>query len=316
MAFLPANSASASGDRSQGNTPLSLGSVTFNSIEHPDELPLVLKQVTAVHEMIGGGRIVQTFGVQPQELKWEGNFFDSSAQSRVQTLAQMLAAGTPVTLSQGNYNFTVIITDFNPTEYHQFWFKYSICCQIIEDNSGIYAKTAPLNIDQQTSTSLSQVVTNTNTLSNLDSTFDASSIQASTVQNNLSALSSISTATSAELAPSVAAIASSQAYLTSYIAPLAALSAGSMTSTQMTALATAVKIQNGLSVVNSNLSTGQAPLTISVMNASAYALASQYYGDVSQYGVIKAANGLNSPFTGPTLTTLIIPTVASNNASS
>jgi nucleoid-associated protein YgaU len=69
------------------------------------------------------------------------------------------------------------------------------------------------------------------------------------------------------------------------------------------------KIQNGLNVIGQNLSNSQAPVSVQVTNGSLFSLASQYYGDPSQYQTIASANGLSSFQTGPTLQNIIIPPI-------
>jgi hypothetical protein len=222
-AQLPVNSSNSYVDPPQSTThdydstgtPISLGTVIFHNIEHPDELPFKFKQVTACHELIGGGRIIQTFGTQPEELTWTGNLFDSSAEQRVFDLMAMLAAGELVEFAMGAYTFSVIITNFTAAMQHTYWYKYTISVQIVIDESGLYVKQPPINLDQQTTTALSQITTTADALSVIDPTFDPS--QALSLTTPLSDVSSISTASAADLAPTVAAVQSGQAYMTTYL---------------------------------------------------------------------------------------------------
>ena len=313
MASLPPSIAANIGDSASTGTPLTIGSVTFNNIEHPDELPFVFHQVNAIHELIGGGRIIQTFGTQPKELKWEGNFFDSSANSRIRSLMSMLAAGTPVSLDYQQYSFEVIITDFTATVYHQYWAKYSIAVEIFQDNSALYTQLQGPNIDLQTITAYNQVLTNSADLTLIDPNYDGSTLDLPNLQDNLNAATPIATASSADLSSAITSVSTAQDALTTYQTSLTTgLNYSSATSDQLSAVAISTKMQNSLNVIGQNLSHGQAPLTIQTSNASTFALASQYYGDVSQYSVIKNANGLNSPFTGPNVTNLVIPSVSSS----
>lgn len=297
-------------------TPLSLGSVTFYDVEHPDELPLDFKQLTVVHELIGGGRVIQSLGIQPQEFRWSGYLFEDAVETRVKELAGLCAAGYSIPFTFAQYKFDVIITEFKPTFYSVNYAKYEIAVQIVADNSGLFTQAAIPSVDKQTN----QLLTNANVhawdLAKVDPVFVPDSINTADIQIKIQGVQSIASASQSQLAPILTEVQNAATLMNNYLTPLLALSGSQATYSVFQKISKAQKILNALNLVASNLQNGQSVVTVQAIGADLMQLASLYYGDPSLYTVIKEANNLTS-FRLPSgsMTTLKIPPVPSSSKS-
>ena len=292
-------------------TPLSIGSVTFANIEHPEELPISFKQTTVKHELIGGGKVIQTFGTQPQDISWTGNLFDSSVADRVRELSRLLADGRSVSLSYNEYRFDVIVTDFKATFYHEYWAKYEMTTEVIRDKCGLTSTSSATTLDSQTNALLSQALINQQNVPvpPIDPSLLAN------IQIQTSSIASLAAASQSDLQPILSNVNTALSGYQSFIAQLELVAPSVMTSSTFQQIGSVAKIINALTIVAKNLQNGQAPLTVPLMGGNLMQLAAQYYGDASQYTLLKEANNLTS-FRLPTgvITNLVIPPGKNTNA--
>lgn len=296
-------------------TPLSLGSVTFYDVEHPDELPLEFKQNTVVQELIGGGRVVQTLGVQPKEIRWNGFLFeDNTVEVRVQDLTSMCAAGSTITLRFAQYTFDVIITDFKPSFYATNYAKYEIVCEVVQETCGLFQQNVQVSVDAQTNALFTSANNNAFALSMVDPTFNTSTLDLQTIQTNIQSVQSIASASQSSLQPILSMVNSASQVMSNYLTPLMALAPGQLSFSTFQQIANATKVLNALNLISGNLQNGQSALTIQAIGGDLIQLSSMYYGDPSLYTYIKEANNLTSYKLPPgVMTTLQIPPVPSSS---
>lgn len=106
--------------------PVILGPVTFTDREIPDVMPFGGKQSMAVHRNLGGKRMVDIMGPNPDPIKWQGLFFGPTASQRARLLDALKDTGAELRLSWGSFNFLVVIEHFNALYKHEWEVRYEI----------------------------------------------------------------------------------------------------------------------------------------------------------------------------------------------
>ena len=305
-----------------GSTPLSLGSVTFNTSECPEVLPIgAAEQMEAVHTLVGGGRVVQSFGVSASAVSWSGRLFDQNVQLRIQQLRLYMASGNEILLSWGTERYYCKVKNFTP-KYHGGWAEYDITLTITRDANGAFTVSSALSIDQQVRSLQIQANTANNAIlapiaaANLSSsagtlpTIDPAALSAanaaSSYQSSLTALNSaINTAGAiaqniTTTGPGILSAASlASAAVGTYLTGIGQTSP---------AFANANLLLSSINAISLNVQRGQNPLNVVAQGTSLFRVASQQYGDITQAFSLASANKLSSPFlSGTTPTTVALP---------
>jgi hypothetical protein len=118
--------------------PLTIGGVTFASIEVPQEIgPFGGRQVLVVHEYPGGAKDVDSLGAFPHTVTWSGLFSQAGAFARAQSLDRVRTVGLPVVLTYGPQSFIGKVADFKYNPKHQYLIPYTITFEPIADLSGV-----------------------------------------------------------------------------------------------------------------------------------------------------------------------------------
>ncbi|MBM7045448.1 hypothetical protein [Rhizobium lusitanum] len=112
---------------------LVLGGITFQDFEIPERINFGGKQDVAKHKLIGGNRVVDAMGPDPDDVTWSGRFRGPNAMERAQAFDAMRSAGSQVTLSYMSTFLVVVITDFkaNPERFYEI--PYKITCVVVSD---------------------------------------------------------------------------------------------------------------------------------------------------------------------------------------
>lgn len=111
---------------------LSIGNVSFNIDEYPEELDFGGEHILAIRQFPGGGIDVQALGAFDDEIKWEGTFMFQGALSRCQLIDQIRIKGEPVNLTAGSISKKVIISKFTYKYINDFNIPYSITLQPLD----------------------------------------------------------------------------------------------------------------------------------------------------------------------------------------
>jgi hypothetical protein len=116
---------------------LTLGNVLFRGFEIPSKLTGAIggKQALGKHKLIGGARVTDVMGNDPDDPAWEGRFRGADAVSRAQTLDAMRAAGQEVLLTFGSIQYTVVIEEFVADYMQSYEIPYRIRCYITVVNT-------------------------------------------------------------------------------------------------------------------------------------------------------------------------------------
>ena len=128
---------------------LKIGPVTLADFEIPERFgPLGGEQMTALHQFIGGRRVVQTFGPIPHMISWEGKLIGAAAFARARQLDRLRVDGSSQALVYGSWKFLGIVKRFEANAQHQFHVDYKIDVLTIEDQT---ESNSPAQITQNES---------------------------------------------------------------------------------------------------------------------------------------------------------------------
>ena len=114
---------------------LILGGVAFTGFEIPNKINFGGEQKTVVHQLIGGGRVIDAMGPSPDVISWEGRFRGLSAISRAQAVDEMRMAGTQVDLSWLNVFRSVVIKTFKAETEKAYEVPYQITCEVVQESA-------------------------------------------------------------------------------------------------------------------------------------------------------------------------------------
>lgn len=117
------------------DTKVILGGIAFERFETPEAISFGGEQRHAVHELVGGSRVIDTIGATPSDKDWSGIFQGSNALARALAFDKLRKAGKPVTLTWSQFSFTVVIHTFKADYQKSHFIPYSISCVVAADNA-------------------------------------------------------------------------------------------------------------------------------------------------------------------------------------
>jgi hypothetical protein len=112
---------------------VTLGGVTFQDFEVPEEIVLGGAQRLAVQSLIGGGRVVDVLGSDDAEISFAGICSGPDAASRAQTIDAMRAAGAVIPLFWDAFYFNVVIAEFTGDYRKSWWIPFTLRCVVASD---------------------------------------------------------------------------------------------------------------------------------------------------------------------------------------
>jgi hypothetical protein len=119
-----------------------LGPVTLRGFEVPEQIVFGGGQRIAVHELIGGGRVIDTLGAAAEAIMFGGIFSGPDATLRIQSLDAARAAGLTLPLSWGDFSYSVIITELSASYQKSWWVPYRLRLAVVEDPVSVIASIA------------------------------------------------------------------------------------------------------------------------------------------------------------------------------
>ena len=114
---------------------LTLGEVTFASIELPSIIKWGGKQRIIENVLPGGKVILHSMGVAFPPLTWTGYFEGIGAIGRSRQLYSMLNDGKERRLTWNDRAYTVIIEEFGADDSQTNWIPYAITCRVLRDET-------------------------------------------------------------------------------------------------------------------------------------------------------------------------------------
>jgi hypothetical protein len=121
------------------NVAVTLGGVAFQGFEVPQRIKIAGGQRLAIHDLIGGGRVVDTLGQHPGRIEFSGAFSGSDASLRAQVLDSATALGAQLPLLWDGFFYTVIIEDFQVSYEKPWWIPFSLTCAVVIDPAAVVA---------------------------------------------------------------------------------------------------------------------------------------------------------------------------------
>lgn len=105
---------------------VTLGGVAFRDFEVPQAIEFGGSQRLAVHELVGGGRVIDTLGAAAGIIRFGGTFSGPDAEARAQLLDAARMAGAILPLAWSGFAFEVVIADFVAVYEKPWWIPFSI----------------------------------------------------------------------------------------------------------------------------------------------------------------------------------------------
>lgn len=112
-----------------------LGTFAFKDVETPETLQFGGSQILAVHKLVGGKKIINAMGPDPEPLTWTGWHIGPDAMERAMYLDQLRAQGTELDFNCGELSFRVVIESYTYTMRRRFEFQYRIKLEVVEANN-------------------------------------------------------------------------------------------------------------------------------------------------------------------------------------
>ena len=124
-----------------GAAPMTLGSVSFKSFEVPDKIQYGGTQRHTMHRLIGGQRVFDVMGDDPNDISWSGKMIGPDAQARRLVLDTLRADGEIVQLNWSDIELDVLVSEATFSEgFH--WIDYQITCKVHPDDPDTPAPSA------------------------------------------------------------------------------------------------------------------------------------------------------------------------------
>ena len=92
-------------------------------------------QQLAVHQLIGGTRVIDAMGRDDAPVRWSGVFSGGEASSRARMLDAMRAAGNTLNLAWDSFCYSVVIERLDMDFRNSWWIPYQISCAVVMDRA-------------------------------------------------------------------------------------------------------------------------------------------------------------------------------------
>jgi hypothetical protein len=312
----------------QPDTIITLGDFEFSRLEIPERIPFGGEQRLAVHELVGGVRVIDAMGRADAPLEWSGMFLGDTALERARYLDGLRIAGNPLTLTWDELAYEVVIASFK-AEFERFYqIPYQISCTVLQDlNSPVTTIADPgiddlVGDDMNTASGLGGLIGDgplSSALTTLNSAIGAVSSFAGAAQSVINTVLEPLAAVQAR----VQILIASTGNTISNVATLGGIlpnqpiaqSAASLTNqmSSMTQLPNLYSLQSVLGRMGGNLgAVGMSSNTITSAGGNLFGMAAQAYKDATAWTTLARANKLTDPqLTG--VNTIMVPASHDNS---
>ncbi len=117
----------------QGQFPVSLGTVAFKGFEVPEAAPWGGGQALTIHKLVGGARIIDAMGPDDRAIKLKGTFLSADADARALRIDAYRKTGAPVGFLYANHLYSVVIKAFEPDYKRPDHIPYSLELEVLKD---------------------------------------------------------------------------------------------------------------------------------------------------------------------------------------
>lgn len=125
-----------------------LGPVAFEGYEVPERIRIGGRQQLAVHNLPGGGRVIDAMGPDEAPIEWSGVFSGPSAAERVRALERLRRSAETLDLSWDGWRYSVVIEEFTAEVTSPWWIPYEIRLCVVPDE-GLGPGTDPISEPSQ-----------------------------------------------------------------------------------------------------------------------------------------------------------------------
>ncbi|HQT66020.1 MAG: hypothetical protein B7Z78_06335 [Rhodospirillales bacterium 20-60-12] len=112
---------------------VTLGGIIFRDFEVPERIIFGGTQSLAVHQLFGGGRMIEALGALDSEVFLTGIFSGPDAASRAQTLNVMRESGVAVALIWDEFFYNVIIEELVFSFTKNWWIPFRMRLVVVRD---------------------------------------------------------------------------------------------------------------------------------------------------------------------------------------
>ena len=105
---------------------LVLGPVVFQGFEVPAVLRFGGEQSLVVHDLPGGGRVVDVMGAKEGTVSWKGIVSGADAADRVRLLERLRRSGAVLPLSWEGWLYTVVVSKLTVKAANPAWIPYDL----------------------------------------------------------------------------------------------------------------------------------------------------------------------------------------------
>ncbi len=119
-----------------------LGPVIFQDFEIPARLVFGGRQLLAIHQLPGGGRVIDAMGRSDAPLIWTGTFSGADAAARALQLDLMRAQGLAWPLAWDVFSYLVVVSEFAAAYERSNWIPYRIVCSVVADATATLTEAA------------------------------------------------------------------------------------------------------------------------------------------------------------------------------
>jgi hypothetical protein len=324
-------------------------SITFEDVELPQSVAWGGEQAMAVHQLIGGDRVIDSLGAKPAPIAWDGILFGQTAVERARYLDTVRQGGAAVVLTWDEFAYVGVISRFSANYLQPWHVRYSITIEVMRDTTSAQT-TAPqesllamLNNDTASASCLGNLIGDSTLTGLLGS-----------VSSAVQSLNSVVEAATAPIAAATSCIqqatATAQSALSAIVQPLSqaqtrvqqlmgsvdnavadmqGLASGAFNGATPQAIQSITTANMGFAnaqpvyALNSVLGRMQSNISAGLPGASAkmlainggnlQSIAAQQYGDATLWTSIAKVNGLSDPNLPAGAMTLQIPSPAVAN---
>jgi hypothetical protein len=111
---------------------IALGSVEFADFEVPAQVRFGGSQRLLVHALPSGGRVIDAFGPDEDDVRWSGVLSGAQASDRARLLDAMRTSGGVLPLRWGAFYAVVIVAELQLDFRNPWWIPYAITCKVTE----------------------------------------------------------------------------------------------------------------------------------------------------------------------------------------
>lgn len=120
----------------------------FSRFEVPEHIAFGGKQRLAVHELVGGARVVDAMGRSDAPLQWSGLFQGENALARARFLDYLRISGKQCMLNWSELYYMVVVEEFSADFERFYQLPYRISFTVVQDLAQPITAIASAGVDE------------------------------------------------------------------------------------------------------------------------------------------------------------------------